>query len=475
MIRWDMPAVGNPGAEVASISGMLSAIAESRERQQQEAAQRAFQERQFAAQQANIAEDNRRAAEQLAMQQAQQKAHAEAVKAQEQRTQRETFAQKALPGAQVALRNDDVQGARLALKPYGGDVTEDTSGQETAQAAQQQRQGAAFDRVASKVPQLGIFDLLTLPVQASEHANRAAAPTPEEQQQAQKRYRISGPVGDVLDYSPAEANAGEQRGFERNAATLDRAAQVAGVPFQGRAASVGKAQTLVGASPEEALTRGLASAAVGEQQEGSDRRAAAGAAKAATTKGNIDKDNARADSGGFRAARNSWETHAGLPALQQDLTKFRQMSSGIQDYKKKGDTVGMKAALYAAARYITGPGVLTAPEYDNTVRNTKGWVEGIKSKLQQGLDGQISTAEERAIELFVKNANAMIQRRAEIALESYDAEFGEGSYEAGTVPDQIKAYRKSLVKRLGIKEKAVTPSDLGSLDAEADKLLKGGR
>lgn len=470
-----MPAVGNPGAEIASISGMLGAIADSRARQQQEAAERAFRERQFAAQQANIAEDNRRAQEQLAMQAAQQKAAAERQAAEAKRQQSETFEQKALPGAKAALRNDDVQGARLALKPYGGDVTEDTSGQEAAAAAQQQRQGAAFDRVAAKVPQLGIFDLMTLPVQASAHAQRAAAPTPEEQAQAQKRYRISGPVGDVLDYSPTLANEAETRGFERNAGLVDRASQVAGGQFGGRAASAARAQALVGATPEEALTRGQASAQFAEGQAGSDRRAAMAGARTLTVKPSQKKDDDRADATAFRGARDSWERNAGVHDLTKDITKFSQMNAGIEDYKKKGDTIGMKAALYASARYITGPGVLTKEEYANTVSNTKGWYEGIKTKLAQGLDGSISPAEARAIELFVKNANRMIQARAERALESYDEQFGEGSYEAGAVPDQVKAYRRSLQKRLGVKDKAPAAGDLGALDAEADKLLGGKR
>lgn len=383
-VNWQqMPGVGNPGAEIASISGMLSAIAEGREKRRQ------FEEEQAIRQQ--IADQNARHQQALEahnagiLAQQQRKAQADAQAAQEKlaREQRETFAQKALPGAQAALRNDDVQGAKLAVQPYGGDVLEDTSGAEAAAAAQEQRRGAAFDRIAGKVPQLGIFDLMTLPVQAAEHAKRSAAPTPEEQAQAQKRYRIQGPVGEVLDYSPQEATKAEDTQFERNAGRVEKAASLAGVPFGGRAVSTGKAMSLVGATPEEALTRGLASAATGEQQAGSDRRAAMSAARATKTNEFKTVDDDRALSGAAESLLNQKLQREDYKVIVTNVRDNQMMIKLLES----NNAAAHKRAMGIAAKQGSGPGAVTDSEREYFVNTVGGKDEKVKQLALDWLAG----------------------------------------------------------------------------------------
>lgn len=178
------------------------------------------------------------------------------------------------------------------------------------------------------------------------------------------------------------------------------------------------------------------------------------------------EDNERADVGAFRVAAEGWEKAANVDKLADDYDKFRSMYDNVQNYKTKGDTIGVKGALYGVARYITGPGVLTAPEYENTVTNTAGWTAALETKVRNKLWGEISPDEFKAVERFVENANKTIRSRGEQAIRGFDARFGAKSRYAKTAADDVAGYRAELQNRFGLTPPpaAMSPEDQAAVD-----------
>lgn len=187
-------------------------------------------------------------------------------------------------------------------------------------------------------------------------------------------------------------------------------------------------------------------------------------------------DDLRANVGAFRANVGAWESHANADHLTDAFEKFAQLSADTKNYKEKGDVVGLRAALYGAARYITGPGVLTEQEYNNTVASTAGITAALLTKLQKGLSGDISDAEYQALARFVTNAQTTLKRRAIATVRGFDRRFSEKSYDRKMVPDEVASYRGELLNRFGLTDADVTPADANVAKGAAIlKALQGGK
>lgn len=186
-------------------------------------------------------------------------------------------------------------------------------------------------------------------------------------------------------------------------------------------------------------------------------------------------DDRRADYTAFRSAAKDWESAANIDKLTDAYDKFSEMMANVNDAKASGDVISERSALYQAARYITGPGVLTPQEYENTVSNTGGLVTSALTKLTKAQEGDISEPEKKALEKFVSNANKAVQRRAQKALAGFDRRFGAGlAAENPTMRGEAAAYRKELQSRFGLSDSQAMQRGSGGHD-EADALLKGLR
>jgi hypothetical protein len=200
-------------------------------------------------------------------------------------------------------------------------------------------------------------------------------------------------------------------------------------------------------------------------EAGKNGRVAMGGAKRNIVTPNQREDNERADVGAFENAATKWEKANNVGKLTDDFDTFTKMKANVDNYKHQRDTVGLKGALYGAARYITGPGVLTAQEYGNTVTNTAGWSAALETKIRNGLQGEISPDEYAALEKFVDNANQTIRARAIRAIRTFDTKHANSRY-MRTVPDEVAGYRDALIGRFGL-----NPEEVGAPPAPK---VKGG-
>jgi len=166
-------------------------------------------------------------------------------------------------------------------------------------------------------------------------------------------------------------------------------------------------------------------------------------------------DNRRADTTGFGADYERWEKNTNVDKLTDAYDRFTEMRESVRAHKATGDVIGQRSALYNAARIITGPGVLTGAEFQNTVQNTGGLVASALSKLRKGLDGQISDQEAGALEKFVDNANAAIRRKAIGFVRNFDKKYNERNYFYQQVPDQVQSQRQALIDRFGLTEEEI--------------------
>jgi hypothetical protein len=186
----------------------------------------------------------------------------------------------------------------------------------------------------------------------------------------------------------------------------------------------------------------------------------------------------RGDFTAFRGAATQWETAANVDKLTDAWDKFRELSSNVEDANRSGDTISRKSALYQAARYITGPGVLTPAEFENTVQRTGGSIGSLLTELEKRKSGDISDIEAAALEKFVTNAKSAVQRRAANAVKDYDRRFGAGlAAKNPTMKEERDAYRSSLLQRfeiadpsapqgnaVGIPKALMKPADLERLN-----------
>lgn len=181
--------------------------------------------------------------------------------------------------------------------------------------------------------------------------------------------------------------------------------------------------------------------------------------------------NAMAKVGAFNTEQERWQGQQKVDKLQEAYSAWRTGSDNISSYKRDKDIVALRSALYQTARTITGPGVLTAQEYSNTVSATAGWTEELKTKIQKGLSGGISDAEYAAMEKFIAHAGKALRKRAAEKVRNFDKRFqGSPNYP----PEEVSAAREALAQGFGLSSTDLEASAAGKDNADhvADKFLK---
>ena len=151
----------------------------------------------------------------------------------------------------------------------------------------------------------------------------------------------------------------------------------------------------------------------------------AGAAGSGKAKGPSGLEADKLDTIGARlqADQNEWfkaqkvdDLLAGKSAIDDGLDK-------IASYRQDGNTIGLRDVLYKTARAITGPGVLTESEFQNTVQNTAGLWATVQSALAKKASGELSDEEVAKLDLFLKKASQAIRVKAAKKVLAYDSEF----------------------------------------------------
>lgn len=169
----------------------------------------------------------------------------------------------------------------------------------------------------------------------------------------------------------------------------------------------------------------------------------------------------------FGTEKMRWEQQADVDKFTEVFNVFESAKGAIGAAGESGDTIAMSEALFKVARYITGVGVLTKEEYNKTVQNTKGLVEGFLSKVEKGLTGEISDAEREAAQLYIDNATKLIRQKAILRVQNYDKRFSPGSYYGRHTPEEVQAGRDALIDRFRL-----TPDDVMPSDKRADAIVK---
>lgn len=467
-----------PGAEIASITGLLSAFAERRQKQQQEAAEREFRERQFAAQQANIAADNARADQQFKQLQQQHQDAQAAAKAKADDEKAKLFAEKALGPAQSALRNNDLQGARLAVQPYGGDVTQDYTAGEQASAAIADRRAAAADTFAPLEPVGNLLGGIPQIAQAA-----AAQPTADEARQMAPRYKIQAPVGPALDYSPMDAETGEQAGLARNTQRAVTAASQIQSPYSPRILEAARAQAMAGATPEEAVTRGLASGQFGEQQAESTKRAAMVNARARESHGDLEKDreerrNLRAEAA-LNQEADKWAAQNGI----KELNKAHGEASRALSLAGSSNGPAQVAAVEGFIKAARG-GAVTAASQGFATKHLGGVLDSLEGAVEAAKSGKFAPGQMKNLQDGLKAAIGALNEELGAKRKRFDSRFRSERYgEVQANVDDIaegmfggtgnEVMRKKGAKGISPTGKRYTSKSgtLDELDAEADSLL----
>lgn len=169
-------------------------------------------------------------------------------------------------------------------------------------------------------------------------------------------------------------------------------------------------------------------------------------------------DDKRQDVSAYSVEYTRWEKSNNVDKLNDAYDKFSEMQNAVRAYREKGDVISQRSALYQAARYISGPGVLTDQELQNTVQRTGGLAASALTKIQKGLDGSISKPEEAALGKFVDNANIALRNRAIAKVRNFDQRYHGKNYFSQQVPDEVRGARSSLMERFGISDGDVYPN-----------------
>lgn len=465
-IDWNIlqPIRGN-APEIASISNLLGAFAENRQRQQEAQRQREFQERQFAAQQANIAADNARADQQLQIQQAQQRAAAEHQRQEMERQKAETFAAKALPAAQAALRNGDLQGGRLAVQPYGGDITQDYTRGEAADAAVQERKASAADLSSAMAPLVPFgMALGGLPQALQANANASAQPTAEETRQMAPRYQISGPAGSTpFDFSPMEAEEGEKAARTRASSVAGEALSGLNTPYSARVLETARARALAGGTPEEAAVAGMTAGQHAEDLASREKNARLSAGQRAGTQ--ADAATARATSLVERAVNDADRMVDWKGLVQMD----NSLRSAIANATAPG-SLPHKDAQIQLARVFRGT-TPTEGEMHLLYNNLGGTMDKWDQFWAAAADGDLSDKQLAELRNASEIAFKEVNHRKERAIKGLRTKFNSPTYQMMT--PQINAEIRARAETLGVD----LPSDfLLSEEAAGDgPVLLGSR
>lgn len=481
LIDWSQlqPQGPGPSREVASMNELLRQLGERRVRQQQWQAERDFAEKKYQSDLANQQADNKREEERIRLQDSYQNRQLEQQRTLKEAEMRETRAKESrgvLPDVYKDLKAQDVETARARVQAAGGSMAPvqpkllDLPAGPTPEAAGM--------RMAGEMASFGQGDV-TGAVEGVEQAGERSLFDQENQrrqQAVQGMQQISLPGSqDIFMSDQADVRARLARG-EQAAADLAPMGSIARSPHQKRAYAelIGKVRTGL-LTPDDAIKQYEATVGRLEGYDEARLRAMLVGSRVKPVSPSQQKDDLRADMGQFSNDYTRWEKNNNLDKLTDDYDKFQNMGAAADAFRNTGNTIDQRESLYQAARLITGPGVLTAAEYNNTVQNTAGVTPMLMSKIKKGLTGEISDTEWAVMEQYVSNAQSALKKRAQKALGNFDKKYGPKSYYQQMVPDEVGAARESLAQRFGLQggEVPPTPTQVQDLNAEAEALLKG--
>lgn len=425
-----------PGPELASITGLLGAIAEHRARQQQAAADQAFRERQFAAQQANTAVDNARADRQMSLQEQEHKDALEAAKAKLAREENDA-AGKALP---------DVMGTSV----------------DQPQIAQAKAAAAGIKMTANPRDMIDeTTDVLD---------NRVTPPS----------YSFALPAGQVLQYDTGEQQRAQKAGIQRNLDTVrSAAAPLANIPYSPRVAPVAEALAMAGEKPGEAIGKGISSAQFAEAKADAERNARIAASKNASSQ---ELTAGRGAIGKLDTEAKDFERTYNIPKLNASLDSLRQAQHEMAADSKVGKFAAYESFLKGARG--SAP---TGYVMEEAQKHTGGLWDRFKNAIARADNGDYSPEVKRDIKRGIDASIAGLEAQLKAHEKNYDRHFGNRLYDE--VRGNVDAWKGQIfgtdtpasqgaaISPTGKKLapiKSVQPDPLDALDAEANQHL-GGR
>jgi len=482
-INWDsIGHVRSPAPEIASITGLLSAFAENREKQRMAAEARAMQEREFALRQQNIDADNARAAQELQLRRDQEARAAAAAKAKAD-AERDEEVRKGLPGVTGALAAGEEGRARTLGEPLGIgiDRSPEAKNAPLAQAARGEEFAASmgpptggstsFGRVLDTGPYAGID---TAVERAREIGRSAAAAPTDDEARAERSFQLKLPAGKILDYDPQE-----QRQAKELRASAD-ATRVSGALGPEMGAAYAERLIKAGMSPEDAAKMAVGRVQHLEDQDNTNKRARMAAARAGAAKSDRKIDDDRQQATAAAALLNQ---ELGRENYKDIVGQYRDTQKML-DNLKSDNAAAQKLALGIWAKQASGPGAVQQAEREEFVNTVGGKTMAIRKAAMAWLDGGKVPPEQ--LKIFSAAARNIIQRRQVQTLEGIkegvrdmfathpnDAFHGYADWGANRVASSILG----PVGHGGVRGPGGQkgPVDLKSLDAEADKILGGGK
>lgn len=438
MINWGL--LGTPpGWDFGPINQTLGQMADDRQKREYNAylqAQMAQQER-IRADDRALREQQMTQAGEIARQKAERDKRKEARAA-------DAAAAPGLAEARKAARQGNWSGAAAAITPFGGTLA-------PIPYAPQVRQVEDRPEAANETdPAMRYF----LAMQEEDAAAQGAS----DQWKANPRLQYTLPSGTTGVIAPMEEDRAEREAAERIAretSAMFSQGPLAQLPHASRAATVAGAYGAAGAKREDAVKSGLASAQFAEGQDQAASRARIAGSNAVGRAQDRVVDNERQDATAFSNIHNQWAKTQNVDVLIDAVDTTRKLTDSVESYRRNGDVISQRDALYSIARAITGPGVLTAQEYQNTSVGTAGLLGSFMSKMQKGLTGEISAQEQAAVEKFVSNAQRTMRAKAVKAVRNFDTRFGNTRW-MRNVPEEVQSQRASMMDRLGVTEADLT-------------------
>lgn len=483
-----------PGQEIASITNLLSSIAEKRARAQQEEYDRAIRERQLAMQEQNTQLDNQRADEQLQLTRNAQAAQAEQHAAAAEEAKRKA-GYAALPGIKAALGKGNEEGARLAAEEAGVSYAKDTEPRPQDIAAQQARGQATHDNGVGSLDAFAGVGMLPgpVPMMAARMPVTPDAPTAAERA---PRYRLGLPGRPVLDYSPYEEEQALQANRGKQADELGSALGPAmRSPYARQAISEVQGMVKSGQfKPEDAAKATLERIQHLEDQANSTIRTGMGIRENAARGGKIDERAAAAE-----AHKVTSENQRSVRELKGEISQW----ASVNDMKGLGKLYGeaQKASELGASRIgLTQVGALDqfvkgvrgAAAVGNAVNlaadHLGGIVDSIKGKISQGDTGEYAESQRANLNGAIKELKAALKTEALMKHEGFVGQFYGDTY--GDMKSNVDDAYDGMFKQFGLKAKrtkgtrgvsiggssfTTARGDEENLHDEADRLLGGAR
>jgi hypothetical protein len=476
-INWDsIGSVRSPAPEIASITGLLSAFAENREKQRMAAEARAMQEREFALRQQNIDADNARAAQELQLRRDQQEQAAAAAKAKAEQ-ERDEKVRGALPGIRDALSAGEEGKAHMLAGPLGIGIGQTEAGK-AAPVAQAGR-GEEFDAALSPLSAFGL-----VPDMARGVGKMAAAAPTEEEARAERSRELRLPAGKVLEVDPQE-----ERQAKETRASAD-ATRVSGALGPEMGAAYAERLIKAGMSPEDAAKMAVGRVQHLEDQDRMDARARS------RPRGPTEHQTDTSERGWHSQAENSIQRYYTSQGYSDAVKSFRGYKEMLSDLKS-GNTAQMMGGLGAWVKEKSGgSSVVTENEIKRYAESAipwtataekafNYWVKGGKlppayvKPFTSALEKSVISRQRGIVEQIGLGAQASLMADPSPEIRA----MAPSAYTRAVTPLMSAAELKEFIEKQGgrgtggapAQQKSGGPVDLKSLDAEADKLLGGGK